>query len=135
MKKKLFVISVLLLTVILFSFIDEKKTKSESSVALFANRSMWNNLHLGNYDSIPAILSTLNYAYSEDPKNIKITAHLGFIYLWAFSERGRKKTDSTILENVYLSNRFFKEAIRLDPYDPRLRGFQSALDICQGAVS
>lgn len=109
--------------------------KSKEEISLSANRFMWDHLHQGNYDSIPAILNKLNEAYNNDPQDKSTTAHLGFVHLWAFSERVRHNPDSSIAEHVILSNRFFKEAIELDPQDARLKGFQSATDICEGAIS
>ena len=113
---------------------DKDSLINETSSARLANQYMWNSFHQGHYDSISYILQKLNDAYTENPKDIRITAHLGFIYLWNFSERGRTDFDSSISQNIYLSNRFFKEAIKLNPDDPRLRGFQSITQICEGAL-
>lgn len=96
---------------------------------------MWDHLHLGNYDSIPIILAQLKNAYYENPKDPKITAHLGFVYLWNFCERGRKKSNPSIVKSICLSNHFFKKAIKLNSRDPRIYGFQSATEICEGAIS
>jgi hypothetical protein len=96
---------------------------------------MWDNLHQGNYDSIPEILNKLIRVKEEFPENAEITAHLGFIYLWSFAERARKAPDAAQYKNVFLSNYYFKDAICLNPNDPRLYGFQSATDICEGALS
>jgi hypothetical protein len=100
-----------------------------------ANRYMWEQLHQGNYDNIPKLLEKLKSAWYEHPEDAKITAHLGFVYLWQFSERGRKKPDSAIVQNVYLSNYFFKKALELNPNDARLYGFQAATEVCEGAVA
>jgi hypothetical protein len=119
----------------LVSFTVSEKDKSTSEkLSLAANKYMWDNLHSGNYDSIPFIILKLKEAYSQNKNNPEITAHLAFTYLWAFSERGRKAPDPSYSEYVYQSNYFFKEAIKLNPKDARLRGFQSATDICQGAL-
>lgn len=112
----------------------DKAQPTISETAAAADRFMWNSLHLGNYDSLPSVIKKLQKAYSEDPKNFKTTSHLGFMHLWVFCERGRKKADSSVLEHVYLSNRYFKEAIKLNPDDPRLRGFQASTDMCEGAA-
>lgn len=109
--------------------------KSNEEISLEANGFMWDQLHRGNYDSIPAIIDRLNEAYNNNPEDPATTAHLGFVHLWAFSERVRHAPDSSIAGHVILSNRFFKEAIALDPEDARLKGFQSATDICEGAIS
>ncbi|HEX8517218.1 MAG TPA: hypothetical protein VF868_13560 [Bacteroidia bacterium] len=92
-------------------------------------------LHLGNYDSIPVILEKLHKARINDPEDARINADLGFVNLWQFSERGRNPRVEGIERNVFYSNYFFKEAIKYDPSDPRLKGFQSATQICEGALT
>src|ERR1043165_8270322 len=68
----------------LLSYIEDKKPSSnETSEAQQANEYMWTQFHLGNYDSIPIILEKLNNAYKHDPNDAVVSAHLGFIYLWA----------------------------------------------------
>lgn len=108
---------------------------SETTISKEANKFMWNNLHLGMYENIPAILQKLDSAYKQDPKNMKVTAHLGFVHLWAFSERARHLMGDSISDHIPLSNRFFKEAIELNPNDPRLKGFQAATEMCEGALT
>ena len=114
---------------------DKKPSHTESEEARLANQYMWDQFHQGNYDSIPTILEKLNKAYQENPNDVKITAHLGFVYLWKFSERVRYTPEDRVLENIFLSNRFFKEAIILNPKDPRVYGFQSAVQMCEGALT
>jgi len=114
---------------------DKKPSPNETTEASHANEFMWEQFHLGNYDSLPSILDKLNSSYQLDPNNADVTAHLGYMYLWAFAERIRNKPQERILENVFLSNRFFKEAIVLNPDDPRTYGFQSAVQMCEGAFT
>lgn len=134
--KKLSVITALIgLSAFMSSFDCESPIDKGNSLAITANEFMWNNLHLGNYDSIPAILNKLEVAYAQDPNNMKVTAHLGFVHLWAFSERGRNPSVDGINAHIPLSNKYFKEAIKLNPNDPRLKGFQAATEMCEGALS
>ena len=135
LRKKIFVLLVLIGGAFTTSFIRQIPKQKETDLAKEANRMMWNSLHLGNYDSIPELLQKLNKAYSENSNDFKIVAHLGFVHLWAFSERGRKAADPTIIDHIYLSNQYLKEAIKLNPDDPRLRGFQSSTEIAQGVIS
>lgn len=123
------VITFLALALIIIAFRADPPTSAQ------ADQFMWDQLHKGNYDSIPSIISKLHAAYVTEPDNAKTAAHLGFIYLWNFSERFRKTPDSSIVENIYLSNRYFKEALKLNQEDPRIFGFQSAANMCEGAVS
>lgn len=118
------------------SLIPLYHSHEETELTECADQYLWDNFHQGNYDSIPSILHKLHEVKIKYPENADVTAHLGFIYLWGFSERSRKsKQDPAILKNVFLSNYYFKEAIRLNPDDPRLFGFQAATDICEGALS
>jgi hypothetical protein len=114
---------------------DKKASTNETAAASAANAYMWEQLHQGNYDSIPAVLAKLHAAYEADPNDAQVTAHLGFVYLWTFSERIRSSSSDRMLENILLSNRFFKEAILLNPEDARLYGFQSAVQMCEGALT
>jgi hypothetical protein len=135
MKNKILTICVLLCCSALLSFIStETKKIPASQFAVACDKFMWNNFHLGNYDSISLIISKLNDAYKRTPRDKKTTAYLGYINLWAFSERARKSPDPTFSGYVYRSNSFFKEAIKLNPDDARLKGFQSATEICEGAL-
>lgn len=124
----------LLLTFLGFIAAKTDNPSERMNSAESADRSMWNNFHLGNYDSIPSVLKQLNEAYNNNPSDIRITAHLGFVHLWAFCERGRKNADSSIFLHIYESNRFFKKAIKLNSHDPRLYGFQASVEICEGAL-
>jgi hypothetical protein len=138
MKKLLFAIVVLVQAgcAFMLSYIKDKKpSATEKPEALAANEYMWDQIHQANYDSIPVILEKLNKAYALDPNDVKVTAHLGFVYLWAFSERIRDESKERMLENVLLSNRYFKEAIVLNPKDPRIHGFQAAVEMCEGALT
>jgi hypothetical protein len=132
--KKLYAIFFIVCGISLLSFIADKANKKNSSLVSDANKAMWDNFHAGNYDSIPSVILKLKKAYVESPENSTVNAHLGFVYLWAFSERARKKADPSFSEYIYQSNYFFKEAIKLNPGDARLRGFQAATDICEGAL-
>jgi hypothetical protein len=135
MKNKTLVIYILISYCALVGFVNTKTTNhSENYSADFINKFMWENFHRGNYDSIPSVINKLKNAYLQNPKDKKITSYLAFTYLWGFSERSRKENDSSIAEYVYQSNYFFKEAIKLNPDDARLRGFQSVTEICEGAL-
>ncbi|MCW3105385.1 MAG: hypothetical protein JWO09_3825 [Bacteroidetes bacterium] len=99
------------------------------------HRGFMDHLHQGNYDSIPSILNSLYEGLNRNPQDAQLNADLGFVYLWQFSERGRKAPVAGIEKSIYLSNYYFREAIKYNPADPRLKGFQSATEICQGALS
>jgi hypothetical protein len=117
---------------LLFSLLDIKKDDKDEINDV--HQYMMDQLHQGNYDSIPAILDKLYKAHKKEPESSVLNADLGFVYLWRFSERGRKPSVPGIENSVYLSNYYFKEAIRYDPDDARLKGFQAGTEICEGAL-
>jgi hypothetical protein len=99
-----------------------------------ANRYMWDQLHLGNYDSIPRIIEKLESAWCQSTEDPALNKHLGFIYLWKFCERERIKHDSSVFTNIFISNEFFKKSIKLDPADDRIYSLQAAAEMCEGAI-
>jgi hypothetical protein len=136
MRNKIVILIILIGSGLTMGFIQKHENRlPESQFAVASNTYMWDNFHLGNYDSIPTIIKKLNDSYKRLPHDKKVTAYLGFVHLWSFSERERKKTgNASFSDDVYKSNRFFKEAIELNPDDARLRGFQAATEICEGAL-
>jgi hypothetical protein len=108
---------------------QEKKLLSDD-----ANKFMWDNLHLGNYDSISLIIQKLNSALEKAPDDSTLNTHLGFIYLWKFCERNRDEPDTTIFQNIYKSSYFFRKAIGLNPNDSRLYSLEAATEMCAGEI-
>src|ERR1044071_2430353 len=99
-----------------------------------ANQYMWDQLHLGNYDSIDRIITKLRTEWNSSPNDPALNKHLGFIYFWKFGERGRYEHDTSIFKNVFESNYFFKQAIKVDPSDDRIYSLQAAAEMCEGAI-
>lgn len=126
------IIILLALTGFTYSLLDPGR---EPLTAEELHRGFMDQLHQGNYDSIPGILNRLYEGLNRNPADPQLNADLGFVYLWRFSERGRKAPVAGIESSIALSNYYFREAIKYNPDDPRLKGFQSATEICQGALS
>jgi hypothetical protein len=122
----------LLIGIFALSFVPEPKPAP--TLKRSATEKMWDALHLGQYDSINSVIRELRLADYYNPNDHQITAHLGFVHLWKFAERGRNPVDKSIADDVYRSNAYFKKAVRLNPYDPRLKGFLSATEFCKGAL-
>jgi tetratricopeptide (TPR) repeat protein len=122
-------------TDIAVSFTDKKKPVfTQSDLAKDANTYFWDNFHAGNYDSIPEIIEKLNMALAENPNDLVTTDHLGFVHVWALSERQRlQAADPLIVDHVYLSRRFFEEAYNMNEDDPRILGFFTDLSLAEGA--
>lgn len=117
---------------------DSKKAKGEyveTPISKEANAFFWDQFHQGNYDSIAAITAKLNLALAADPNDLVTTAHLGFLHVWALSERQRlQNPKADITEHLLLSKRYFEEAHKMNPNDPRLLGFLADMTIAEGNV-
>ena len=117
-------------------FSDEKERSAFEDTALEkeTHQYFWNQLHQGHYDSLDKVLDKLHYAYMQDPQDFKIAAHLGFAYVWKVTERLRLDSmTASISAAGDLSQRYFEEAVALNPNDPRLRGFKAGLMLANGS--
>lgn len=107
----------------------------ETEVSKTANKYFWDNYHLGNYDSIPRIIEKLSIALQANPKDIVSTSHLGFVHIWALSERQRlTKPNPSITEHVFLSHKYFQESNLMNPHDSRVLGFLADLKLAEGTT-
>ncbi len=105
----------------------------EKDISKIANKYFWDNYHSGNYDSIPKIIDKLNLALQENPKDIISTTHLGFVHIWALSERQRlNEPNPSITEHILLSKKYFQEANLMNPHDLRVLGFLADLTLAEG---
>ena len=117
-------------------FSDEKEPSAFEDTALEteAHQYFWNQLHQGHYDSLDKVLDKLHYAYMQDQQDFKLAAHLGFAYVWKVTERQRMDSiRPSIVRAGDLSQRYFEEAVALNPYDPRLQGFKAGLMLVNGS--
>jgi hypothetical protein len=128
--KKIFILSLIIFCCCSFALIRQSKPVSTEE----ANHYMWDQLHRGNYDSIGKVIQKLRLAWEQSPNDAILNDHLGFIYLWKFCERARVEHDTSIFQNVSLSNSYFKKAIELDPADERIYSLQAAAEMCLGKI-
>lgn len=81
---------------------------SQTDISKSANRIFWDNFHLGNYDSISAIIDKLNNALQQQPNDLITTTHLGFVHIWSLSEIQRlNEPHPGIREHIFLSKTYF----------------------------
>lgn len=140
--KKLMILAIIAFCMVGCSVIvdltDSKKSKGEfveTEISKGANDFFWQQFHQGNYDSIGSIISNLNLALAANPNDLVTTAHLGFVHVWALSERQRLTVPKAdITEHLLLSRRYFEEANKMNPHDPRLLGFYADMTIAEGNV-
>jgi tetratricopeptide (TPR) repeat protein len=112
----------------------KKHTLIQTDLGKKADEFFWNQYHQGNYDSIPQIINLLNQALQENPNDLKTNAHLGFVHVWALSERQRlTEAEASVTEHISLSRRYFSEANQMNPHDPRILGFLADLTLAEGS--
>lgn len=119
-------------------FAPEKKLDNrETPLSKIAEDYFWENFHAGNYDSIPKMKNLLTAAYLENPGNSILAAHIGFVSMWALSERKRSKdtNNATIIYNATIAKKFFQESYDLNPNDPRIEGFLGVAQMSEGTIN
>jgi len=117
--------------------ISKKEAKLCTELACMeADKYFWDNLHAGNYDSIPQILEKLKQSYYKNPGDYKLAAHIGFTHAWAISENHKLRNESAqIIDHATLAKQYFKEAFDLSPEkDWRLYGFYASFLMAEGTI-
>jgi len=135
----LFVIALILssCSTIIPSFTSKQKGKlCTKPECLEADQYFWENLHAGNYDSIPQILIRLKAVYLENSADWKIAAHIGFTHIWALTERDRLPVELPgVTDHAVLGRKYFEQAIELAPEkDWRFDGFYASLVMTEGGI-
>lgn len=117
-------------------FAPEKRASTEEmSRAKQANEYFWRTLHAGKYEELPQLLTALTAAYLENPNDATIAAHLGFAHIWKLSERHRLATlPPEITDHAVLARKYFGEAVRMNPGDPRILGFHGVTMMVEGRI-
>jgi hypothetical protein len=112
-----------------------KKVAAEmrNEAAQKADELFWATFHGGKYEGIDAALQALTAAYLETPNDPKTAGHIAWSHNWRMAERARVgSAPATITDDAAVARRYFEEAVRLDPSDPRTRGFLAGHTIVEG---
>lgn len=108
---------------------------SQSELSKQAENKFWNTLHQGRYSEISDADKMLTAAYLENPNDPKIAAHLGFLHIWKITERYRmKEVPATIVDEIILSKKYFKDSHELNPADTRITGFYGDSQLVTGQI-
>ena len=100
-----------------------------------ADTLFWRILHAGQYDSVPRAMLLLKAAYLQNPRDPRITAHIGFLHAWTGTERARlASVPPTITDHVVLARTYFARAAALDPTDARVQGFHAVFEMSDAAM-
>jgi hypothetical protein len=115
----------------------EKKPSAERTVAAVrADDLFWRTFHAGAYERIPEALTPLKAAYLADPTDAVTAAHIGWLHIWRLSERARLGAGAGpgITDDAVLARKYFEEAVRLNPREPRYLGFYASLLMTEGSI-
>jgi hypothetical protein len=113
----------------------KRPSAQRSPAALAADRLFWRTLHGGEYDRIPAALTTLKVAYLQDPNDPVTASHIGWMHIWRLAERARRpQVGPEITDDAVLARKYFEESVRLDPKDARYLGFYASLLMAEGTI-
>jgi len=108
---------------------------SHTPLAEQAERKFWITLHQGRYEDIPEATHLLTAAYLQNPNDPLVAAHLGFLHIWQIAERQREeKLDPTIVNHIILANKYFTDAVELNPKDARFLGFLGDAQLIEGKI-
>lgn len=112
----------------------KRPSAAQTELAKQANDAFWAALHAGAYEQIPDVKEQLQRAYLTDPNDAATAAHLGFLHIWAISERSRlPKLEASITDHMLLSQRYFTEAVEMT-HDPRFEGFLAVTELANGTI-
>jgi hypothetical protein len=113
----------------------KKAQHSNTPLAQHAEQYFWETLHQGQYQNIDKLDYLLMAAYLQNPDDPKLAAHLGFIHLWKLTERARLQTESPLItQEIILANKFFSDALALDPDNPIYQGFHGDTQLIEGNI-
>ena len=114
---------------------SKRAVPDASPAASQAQRDFWRALHGGRYQDIGATLEPLQAEYLAHPHDASLAAHIGFLHVWRLSERARLPDErATITDEITLARRYFDEASRLAPDDPRFQGFLAGMTMAEGKI-
>ena len=114
---------------------DKQASTTRTESATRADKLFWSTLHSGDYDGIQAAIDALTAAYLQNSQDATTAAHIGFLHIWALTERARLGTiPPTITDHAVLARKYFSEAVRLNPSDARFLGFLGVLTVSEASI-
>jgi hypothetical protein len=113
----------------------KQAASTRSDAAKKADDLFWQVFHGGAYEEIPRALETLTAAYLDTPTDAITAAHIAWSHNWRMAERARlSAAPATITDDAMVARRYFEEAVRLDPSDPRTQGFLAGHTLIEGTL-
>lgn len=113
----------------------KQASATRTELALKADKLFWETLHGGNYAGIQPALDLLTAAYLQNPRDAVTAARVGWLHIWRLAESGRiEKRVATVTDHAVMARRYFEEAVRLDPTEPRYQGFLGSVLLAEGSI-
>ncbi len=114
----------------------KKPAQTRSQEALKADALFWETFHGGRYDQIPEALNAETAAYLANPSDAVTAAHVAFLHTWRVSEMARLDTPpATITDDIVLGQKYFQEAVKLNPHEARYQGFLASMMLAEGSIN
>lgn len=114
---------------------QKRPQASSNQLSQQAQQYFWRTLHQGHYQDISKADYLLTAAYLKNPNDSKLAAHIGFLHIWKITEYQRlKKQDPLITNEIILANKYFSDALQLDPNNPIYKGFLGDTELIEGQV-
>jgi hypothetical protein len=106
-----------------------------SAASLQSDALFWDALHGGKYEQIPELLQQLTAVYLENPNDPVAAAHIGWLHIWRLAERARiEQVPATITDSIVLARKYFAEAVKMQPDEPRYLGFLASATMVEGGI-
>jgi len=113
----------------------KKPLVSNTPLTLQAEKNFWDTLHQGRYENLSHTIELLTRAYLQNPFDPRLASHLGFAHIWKITERGRlPEVPASIVNEIILANKYFSDAVELNPHDPRILGFLADSRLVEGQI-
>jgi hypothetical protein len=101
-----------------------------SEQAAAAQKAFWSALSNARYEDLPRVIDELTAAYLENPRDPDVALLLAHAHFWRIAEfRRDPDAGPSITDHFLVAEKFFEEAKRLRPSDPRVYGWLGGIKL------
>jgi hypothetical protein len=113
----------------------KSSSEQRTDLAKNADELFWDTFHSARYDGIQPALEAETTAYLADPADAITAAHIGWLHFWRLSEASRlDTTPATITDDAVVAQKYFAEAVALNPHEARYVGFLASATLVEGSI-
>ena len=110
-------------------------SSTRTEAAIKADALFWDTLHKGTYEQIPEALNALTAAHLTNPSDAVTAADVAWLHIWRLSESARLDgAPATITDDAVLAHKYFQEAVKLNPDEPRYLGFLASSTLADANI-